>query len=90
MIINEKEYEILKKAQEITWSDYLGDAKTFVKDNERSYYVEPSVFICAVEDLLGELDHQKEKYEDLEQDLQDNYEPISPYKMYGISEDVFH
>ena len=43
-----------------------------------------------IEDLDGELDEQKEKYEELENKLHDNYEPISPYRMYGINERDFH
>lgn len=43
-----------------------------------------------IEDLGDELEHWKEKYEDLEQDLQDNYKPISHFEEYGISESDFH
>lgn len=32
-----------------------------------------------LEDLICEIDHLEEKYEDLKQDLEDNYRPI-PYK----------
>lgn len=44
----------------------------------------------AIEDLGDEIEHWKEKYEDLEQDLQDNYKPISHFEEYGISESDFH
>lgn len=43
-----------------------------------------------IEDLDSELEQEKEKYEELENRLHDNYEPISPYKMYGINERDFH
>ena len=43
-----------------------------------------------IEDLGDEIEHWKEKYEDLEQNLQDNYKPISHWEQYGISEGDFH
>lgn len=45
--------------------------------------------IATIEDLDVELDREREKYKDLEQNLQDNYKPIGPYQMYGINEKDF-
>ena len=53
--------------------------------------------LLTIEDLLGiiqdlyfENERLQEELQDLKQDIEDNYEPISPYKMYGISERDFH
>ncbi len=46
--------------------------------------------IRVIEDLDNEVDRVKEEYEDYKQMIKDNYEPISPYKMYGVSENEFH
>lgn len=35
-----------------------------------------------MEELLSEIDRLQEKYEDLEQDLEDNYKPITKEEMY--------
>lgn len=53
--------------------------------------------LLTIEDLLGiiqdlyfENERLQEELQDLKQDIEDNYEPISPYKMYGISERDFY
>lgn len=43
-----------------------------------------------IEDLYFEKEHLEEELQDLKQDIEDNYKPISPYEMYGISERDFH
>ena len=54
------------------------------KENEwiRKYFTSDLVSIedllGCIEDLDGEIEHWKEKYEELEEDLRDNYRPI-PY-----------
>ena len=42
------------------------------------------------EDMFCEIDSLEEKIEDMEQDIRDNYKPISPYEMYGVNERDFH
>jgi len=64
VIINEREYKMLEDAQGITCSDYLRNAKKLVDDDGYCYYIEPSSLICAVDDLMYELERQKEEYED--------------------------
>ena len=87
MIIDEKKYEMLEKAQEITWCDYLSDAKKFVKDDECCYYIEPNTLICAIEDLLYEIDKQKEDYkEELEYLRQDTDPNINYYEEQKLKE----
>lgn len=80
MILNEEMYKTLKKAQEITWVDYLSDARQLVNE-EYCYYIEPSVLINAIEDLLYEIDKQKEDYkEELEYLRQDTDPNINYYE----------
>ena len=42
------------------------------------------------EDALFEINELEEQIKMLEKDIEDNYKPISPYEMYGISERDFH
>lgn len=42
------------------------------------------------ENLSADLDILQEKYDNLEQDVKDNYKPITPYEMYDVSESDFH
>lgn len=42
--------------------------------------------IATIEDLDSELENKKIEYEELENNLHENYKPISPNQMYGISD----
>ena len=42
--------------------------------------------IGLIEDIDDDLEALQEKYDDVEQDLHDNYKPISHAEMYGISD----
>jgi hypothetical protein len=46
--------------------------------------------LVVLEELYADKERLEEELEDLRQDVRDNYEPISPYKMYGISERDFY
>lgn len=46
--------------------------------------------LSVIEDLDSELSNKEEEYKELENNLHDNYKPISAYDMYGISEKEFH
>ena len=46
--------------------------------------------LAVIEDLDSELENAKMDYEELENNLHDNYKPIGPYEMYGINERDFH
>ena len=46
--------------------------------------------ISVIEELDSELDYQREKYYELENNLENNYKPISPYRLYGINEKDFN
>lgn len=71
--------ELLERIQNITNVDY-GAEGDFI-----SYLAVESI----IEDLLIELDTLQEKYNDLEQDIEDNYRPIPVSEQYGISERDF-
>ena len=45
--------------------------------------------ICYIEDLIMEAEQWKEKYEDLEEDLQDNYRPIPVHEQYEVYDSDF-
>lgn len=38
------------------------------------------------QELKNEIEEWKEKYSELEEELKENYKPISKYEFYGISE----
>lgn len=43
-----------------------------------------------IEDLYYENERLKEEYEDFKRQVEDNYKPLSPYELYGISEKDFY
>ena len=59
-------------------------AKYFDKD-----LISIDELISVIEDLDSEAENWKEKYEDLEQDLHDNYKPIPVSEQYDISDRDF-
>lgn len=72
--------DLYKKIQSITMTDYNLEGGMLPVDS-----IEPML-----EDLLCEIHNQEERYEDLEQDLRENYEPIPASKLYGIDERDFY
>lgn len=71
--------ELEEKVIEITDVDYRG--MLTVEDIQN-----------IIKDLICEYNRLKEKYEDLEEDLRQNYKPIDIdyYDYYGVSERDFH
>lgn len=43
-----------------------------------------------IADLESDNHLLQEEFDDYKQNIEDNYEPVSPYKMYGVSESDFH
>lgn len=43
-----------------------------------------------IEDLYFENERLQEELEDEKRDKEENYKPLSPYELYGISEKDFH
>lgn len=73
------EKELYDKVCEITMTGYEE-----IIDNPGAKYIYASEYtmISIIEDLMYEIDRLQEKYEDLEQDLEDNYKPITKEEMY--------
>ena len=46
--------------------------------------------LVVLEELYADKERIEEEYEDFKRQVEDNYEPISPYKMYGVSERDFY
>lgn len=46
--------------------------------------------ISIVEELVGEYENLQDKYNDLEQQIEDNYRPIPAAEQYGISDKDFY
>lgn len=61
--------------------------RKYFKDKD---FISIEELICCIEDLDGEVDHWKEKYQDLEQDLQDNYRPIPYSEQVCVSDRDFY
>ena len=43
-----------------------------------------------IADLESDNHSLQEEFDDYIQNITDNYEPVNPYKMYGVSESDFH
>lgn len=73
------EKELYDKVCEITMTGYEE-----IIDNPGAKYIYASGYTITsiIEDLMYEIDRLQEKYEDLEQDLEDNYKPITKEEMY--------
>lgn len=77
--------ELYMRISNLTNTDYEG-----IVLSDDLFYVEPEVIESMFEDMFCEIDSLEEKIEDMEQDIKDNYKPISPYEMYGVSERDFY
>lgn len=71
--------DLYKKISDITCTDYekIGD------------FMPVDSIVPMLKDLLIEIEHQKEKYEDLERNLEDNYRPIPVSEHLGIDDKDF-
>ena len=52
-------------------------------------FVSIETLLATIEDLDGEVENWKEKYEDLEEDLRENYKPISYAEQVCVSDRDF-
>jgi len=73
------EKELYDKVCEITMTGYEE-----IIDNPGAKYIYASNYTITsiIENLMYEIDRLQEKYEDLEQDIEDNYKPITKEEMY--------
>ena len=67
--LNDNELGIIKSAEKVTRTDY----------GIREKYILIECLISVIEDLLSEVAELKERYNELENDLEENYSPI-PYE----------
>ena len=65
--------KIIDKIEEITCTDY----------ERKGDYIPAENIDSMIYDLLCEIDRLSEKIEDMENDIRDNYRPISNEEMYG-------
>lgn len=73
------EEDLYKKIQNITNTDY-----------EYKYgFIPAENTISLIEDLMCEIDRLNEKVEDIEQDIESNYKPISTSEQVGIIDKDF-
>ncbi|MBE6156953.1 MAG: hypothetical protein E7161_04355 [Firmicutes bacterium] len=77
--LDNKELEKLKRASDITSTDYELLGNLMPAKNMMS----------VIEDLLYEIDRLEEKYDDLKNDMESNYKAIPIAEQYGISEREF-
>lgn len=87
MKIDENNFKTLDKVSETTGTDY--DIMWVDKEEKRGYIFVDNMY-SMIEDLLMEVERLQETLEDTKKYYNDNYKPISPYEMYGISENEFH
>lgn len=66
------------------------DNAVFLKDkdiNERTISLNELIDLC--EEYYFEIERLNEKIEDMEQDIEDNYKPISKKEQYDVSDRMF-
>ena len=77
MLINKDLYE---EASDITMTNYIEDR--IYNNGEKYVYLDDTSMMNLIEDLLYEIHKLQEQIEDLEQDLEYNYKPITKEEMY--------
>lgn len=73
--VNDK---LIKKVMDATNTDYEVIRLFNKAEDKMETYINTDNLVVALEDMLVEYDHMKEMYEDLKQDVEDNYRPIPP------------
>ena len=74
MKVNESNYDILKRVEDITNTDY--EIKWFDAENIDGY-IESDSLISMIEDLIGKVENLEEEIEDIKSDRDSNYRPVS-------------
>lgn len=79
--LKDEDIKIIEKAEKIV--GYL---------ERNGNYVNLDDLIGIIDNLVYEANRLEEKVEDLNKDIEDNYEPrkFDPYEEYGVSESMFH
>lgn len=63
-----------------------------IKEIDNEFYIKNDDLLSVVDELYDEVGHLEERIEDIEQDIQENYElkKIDEYDYYGVSKSDFH
>lgn len=82
------ELETYLRVQEETFTEYNNLA---VDKEKEKVLVDSDTIEAMLEDLITELGVMKEKYQDLQEDLENNYEPkkVDYYEEYGLNRSDF-
>ena len=77
--LDNDEFERIKEIEKITFSDFelVGN------------FIPVESMMAALEDMLVEYHNKEEELEDLQENIKDNYKPISNTEMYGVSDRDF-
>lgn len=80
-MMDEQEIKMMQEVADITLKDYEVNGK----------FVPVSNLMNAIYDLLEELHKKEEEVADLQNDIENNFEPkkINPYEEFGVSEKDF-
>ena len=62
--------------------------KILMAKNKDNYTLDDLIGI--IDELTWSYDHLEEEFENYKQTINDNYKPIDPYSMYGVSANDFH
>ena len=71
--LDEKDFELLKRAEKLTMTDY-GNLGNFIPADS---------LMSVIEDLIANIDVLEEEIEDLKADMEQNYRPLSNRELYG-------
>ena len=82
---DETDYQILRRAEDMLDTTFNWN----IKDDERTGTVDEDVF-SIIDELCTKIDILEEEKEDMEENIRENYKPISPYEFYGVSEHDFY
>lgn len=86
MRVDVSNFETLKRASEITLTDY--NIRWFDAENIEGY-IDGEDLLSIIDDLIYEVDRLEEQIEDIKEDIRDNYKPISYAEQVGISDGDF-
>ena len=83
-ITNETDYQILRRAEDKLDTEFRWN----IKDDEMTGTVDEDLF-SIIDELCTKIDNLEEEKEDMEENIRENYRPISPYEFYGVNEHDF-
>ena len=86
MKVDESNYSIIKRASDLTLTDY----DILWKDAENiDGYICPETMLGIIEDLILEIDRLEEELTDIESDIRDNYKRVAVSEQLDISDRDF-